>query len=147
SAVVVCALQRPLVHTLNGDLGIERDVGLIFGSANARIEHNIYGNAKLSSGGTVSQKDRDNTYASITLRGGFSLSAAIKPFTEVELGKRIFDEKVDSNGYERSGSQFALRGGMMLDMGEKLNGEFAAGYMRANSDDSRLGNISGPSIN
>ena len=73
--------------------------------------------------------------------------AAIKPFTEVELGKRIFDEKVDSNGYKRSGSQFALRGGMMLDMGEKLSGEFAAGYMRANSDDSRLSDISGPSIN
>lgn len=144
---VVGALQRPLVHTLNGSLGVERDMGLIFGSATGRVEHNIYGDAELSSGGTVSQKDRDNTYASITLRGGFSLSPAIKPFTEVELGKRIFDEKVDSNGYERSGSQFALRGGMMLDMGEKLNGEFAAGYMRANSDDSRLSDISGPSIN
>ncbi len=101
---VVGALQRPLVHTLNGNLGVERDMGLIFGSATARVEHNFYGDAELSSGGTVSQKDRDNTYASITFRGGFSLSPAIKPFTEVELGKRIFDEKVDSNGYERSGS-------------------------------------------
>ncbi len=144
---VVGALQRPLVHTLNGSLGIERDMGLLFGSATGRVEHNIYGDAELSSGGTVSQKDRDNTYASITLRGGFSLSPAIKPFAEVELGKRIFDEKVDSNGYERSGSQFALRGGLMLDMGEKLSGEFAAGYMRANSDDSRLGDVSGPSVN
>lgn len=144
---VVGALQRPLVHTINGSLGVERDMGLIFGSATGRIEHNIYGDAELSSGGTITQKDRDNTYASITLRGGFSLSPTIKPFTEVELGKRIFDEKVDNNGYERSGSQIALRGGMMLDMGEKLNGEFAAGYMRANSDDSRLSDVSGPSIN
>ena len=144
---VVDALKRPLVHTFNGSLGVERDMGLIFGSATGRVEHNLYGDAELSSGGTVTQKDRDNTYASITLRGGFTLSPAIKPFAEVELGKRIFNEKVDSNGYERSGSQFALRGGMKLDMGEKLNGEFAAGYMRVNSDDSRLGDISGPSIN
>ncbi|MFQ0815668.1 hypothetical protein AVM02_09150 [Brucella anthropi] len=144
---VVGALKRPLVHTFNGVLGVERDMGLLFGSATGRMEHNLYGDAELSSGGTVTQKDRDNTYASITLRGGFTLSPAIKPFAEVELGRRIFDEKVDSNGYERSGSQFALRGGMKLDMGEKLNGEFAAGYLRANSDDSRLGNVSGPSVN
>ncbi|TMV05967.1 outer membrane beta-barrel protein [Brucella haematophila] len=144
---VVGALKRPLVHTLNGSLGVEHDTGLVFGRATARVEHDMYGDAEMASGGTVSQKDRDNTYASITLRGGFSMSQAIKPFAEVELGKRIFDERVDSNGYERSGSQFALRGGLMVDMGEKLNGEFAAGYMRATSDDDRLGAVSGPSIN
>lgn len=144
---VVDALKRPLVHTFNGELGVERDMGLLFGSVTGRVEHDMYGDAETASGGSVSQKDRDNTYASIALRGGFALSAALKPFAEVELGKRIFDQKVDSNGYERSGSQFALRGGLTVDMGEKLNGEFAAGYMRANSDDPRLGDISGPSLN
>jgi len=144
---VVDALKRPLVHTFNGSLGVEHDTGLVFGRATGRVEHDMYGDAELPSGGSVSQKDRDNTYASITLRGGFSMSEALKPFAEVELGKRIFDERVDSNGYERSGSQFALRGGLMVDMGEKLNGEFAAGYMRATSDDDRLGAVSGPSIN
>lgn len=144
---VVGALKRPLVHTLNGSLGVERELGLVFGRATGRVEHDMYGNAKLASGGSVSQKDRDNTYASITLRGGFSLSPALKPFAEVELGKRIFDQSVDSNGYDRSGSQYALRGGLMVDMGEKLNGEFAAGYMRANSNDPRLGDVGGPSIN
>lgn len=143
---VVGALERPLVHSFDGSLGVERDAGLIFGSATARVQHDLYGYAKLASGGTVSQKDRDNTYASVTLRGGFTLSPALKPFAEAEFGRRFFDERVDSNGYERSGNQFALRGGLKVDMGEKLNGEFAAGYMRANSDDSRLGDIDGPSI-
>ncbi len=140
------ALKRPLVHTINGSLGIERDTGLVFGRATGRLEHDSYGNAELSSGGTVSQKDRDNTYASVTLRGGFAISPALKPFADVELGKRIFDERVDSNGYERSGSQYGLRAGLMFDRGEKFNGEFSAGYMRANSDDSRLADVSGPSL-
>ena len=96
---VVGALQRPLVHTFNGSLGVEHDTGLIFGRATGRVEHDMYGDAELPSGGTVSQKDRDNTYASITLRGGFSMSQAIKPFAEVELGKRIFDER------ERTGAR------------------------------------------
>lgn len=143
---VTDALKRPLVHTINGSLGIERDTGLLFGRATGRIEHNIYGDAELSSGGTVSQKDRDITYVSITLRGGFAISPALKPFAEVELGKRMFDERVDSNGYERSGSQYAMRGGLMFDRGEKFNGEFSAGFMRANSDDSRLADVSGPSL-
>ncbi|MEJ5081019.1 MULTISPECIES: outer membrane beta-barrel protein [unclassified Ochrobactrum] len=143
---VTDALKRPLVHTANGSLGIERDTGLIFGRATGRIEHDSYGDAELSSGGTVSQKDRDNTYASVTLRGGFAISPALKPFVEAELGKRMFDERVDSNGYERSGSQYAVRAGLMFDRGEKFNGEFSAGFMRANSDDARLADVSGPSL-
>lgn len=143
---VTDALKRPLVHTFNGSLGIERDTGLIFGRTTGRVEHEAYGDAELSSGGTVSQKDRDNTYASITLRGGFAISPALKPYIEAELGKRMFDERVDSNGYERSGSQYALRAGLMFDRGEKFNGEFSAGFMRFNSDDSRLSDVSGPSL-
>lgn len=144
---VVDALKRPLVHTFAGRLGVERDMGLLFGRVTGGLEHDMYGNAELASGGTVTQKDRNNTYASVAIRGGFSLSPALKPFAEVELGKRMFDERIDSNGYERSGRQYALRGGLVFDRGEKFNGEIAAGYMQADSDDPRLANISGPSIN
>ncbi|MFD1198938.1 outer membrane beta-barrel protein [Brucella gallinifaecis] len=143
---VTDALKRPLLHTIHGSLGIERDTGLLFGRATGRVERETYGDAELSSGGTVSQKDRDNTYASITLRGGFAISPALKPFAEIELGKRHFDERIDSNGYDRSGSQYALRGGLMLDRGEKFNGEFSIGYIGATNDDPRLSNISGPSL-
>lgn|GEM_PF-2158900 len=143
---VTDAKKRPLVHTFNGSLGVEREVGLIFGRATGRIEHDLYGDAELSTGGTLSQKDRDNTYASLTLRGGFELSPALKPFAEVELGKRIFDQRYDGNGYERSGTQYALRGGLMFDRGEKFNGEISAGFMRVNSDDSRLDDVTGPSF-
>lgn len=143
---IIGALKRPIVQTIGGSLGVEHDTGLIFGSAAARVQRNIYGDAKLASGGSLSQKDRDNTYASMLLRGGFAISSALKPFIELELGKRKFDETTDRNGYERSGTQYALRGGVMFDRGEKFNGEIAAGYMRANIDDSRLSDISGPSI-
>lgn len=144
---VVGALKRPIVHSVNGSLGIERDFGLTFGSATARVEHDFYGNAELDSGGTVAQKDRNNTYASITLRSGFQLSPAIRPFVEAEAGKRIYDEQRDNNGYERGGTQFGLRGGVMADMGEKLNGEMSLGYLRANIEDPRLASIDGLSVN
>ncbi|PRD42789.1 hypothetical protein C5748_14990 [Phyllobacterium phragmitis] len=144
---VVGALKRPIVQTLNGSLGLEREIGLLFGGVTGRVERSVYGDAELSSGGEVSQKDRDNTFASVTLRGGYQLSAAIKPFAEIEVGKRVYDEKRDSNGYERGATRLGARAGAMLDMGEKLNGELSLGYLRENIEDERLGDISGLSVN
>ncbi len=143
---VVGALKQPLVHHFSGSLGVERDLGLFFGSITGGLEHDLYGDAKLDSGGTVSQKGRDNTYANLKLRGGFTISPALKPFVEAEIGRRMFDDRFDSNGYQRSGDQYALRAGVMVDMSEKLKGEFSAGYMRVNSDDHRLDSVSGPSV-
>ncbi|YBV96544.1 outer membrane beta-barrel protein [Phyllobacteriaceae bacterium JZ32] len=141
------ALKRPIVQTLNGSLGVEREVGLLFGGVTGRVERSVYGDAELSTGGEVSQKDRDNTFVSVTLRGGYQLSAAIRPFTEIEVGKRIYDERQDSNGYERGATQLAARAGALVDMGEKLNGEFALGYLRENIEDERLRDIGGLSLN
>ncbi|KXF76447.1 hypothetical protein ATN84_14235 [Paramesorhizobium deserti] len=141
------ALKRPIVQTMNGSLGVEREIGLIFGGVTGRVERSVYGDAELSTGGEVSQKDRDNTFASITLRGGYQLSAAIKPFAEIEIGKRAYDEKRDSNGFERGATRLGARAGAIVDMGEKLNGEFSLGYLRENIEDERLDDISGLSLN
>ncbi|WP_245419695.1 outer membrane beta-barrel protein [Phyllobacterium salinisoli] len=144
---VVGALKRPIVQTLNGTLGVEREIGLLFGAITGRVERSVYGDAELSSGGEVSQKDRDNTFASVTLRGGYQLSAAIRPFIEIEVGKRAYDEKRDSNGYERGATRLGARAGALIDMGEKLNGEFSIGYLRENIEDERLEDIRGLSLN
>jgi len=141
------ALKRPIVQTLNGSLGVEREIGLIFGGVTGRVERSIYGDAELSTGGKVSQEDRDNTFASLTLRGGYQLSAAIKPFAEIEVGKRVYDERQDSNGFERGATRLGARAGAIIDMGEKLNGEFSIGYLRENIEDERLDDIGGLSLN
>lgn len=141
------ALKRPIVQTLNGSLGVERDMGVFFGGVTARVARDIYGDAELSSGGKVSQEDRNNNFASVTLRGGYEISEAIKPFAEIEAGKLIYDEKRDNDGYARDATRLGLRAGAMIDMGEKLNGEFAAGVLRENIEDERLKDISGLSLN
>jgi len=143
---IVGTLSQPIRQTVSGGLGLEKDVGKArFGIA-GRLEHDMYGAAELSGGGTVSQKDRDSTLASLTLRGGYEISPALTPFVEAELGRRFYDQKVDANGYERSGNIVGARAGLALDMGEKLSGEFSAGWLRESFDDDRLRPISGPSI-
>ncbi|GGA98505.1 hypothetical protein GCM10011491_28460 [Brucella endophytica] len=144
---VIGALKRPIVQTLNGSLGVERDMGVFFGAATARVERSVYGDAELSGGGKVTQKDRDANLVTVTLRGGYEISEAIKPFAEIEAGRRIYDQKHDSNGYERDATRLGLRVGSIVDMGEKLNGEFSVGYLRENIEDERLKDIGGLWVN
>jgi hypothetical protein len=138
--------NRPTVQELDGSLGVRHEFGKFFADVKARVDRTTYGDAEFSDGSTISQKDRNNTFASVALRGGFEMSPAIKPFIEVDLGKLMYDEAVDSNGFRRSGPRTGLRGGVEMDFGEKLSGEFALGYLRQDIDDDRLAAVDGLSV-
>ncbi len=140
-------LSQPIRQTFNGSLGIEKDVGKARFGITGRVEHDMYGDAELSTGGVLSQKDRDSTLATLTLRGGYEISPALTPFLEAEVGRRFYDEKVDTSGYQRSSDRLGARAGVELDLGEKLSGEFSAGWIREGFDDDRLNAIGGPTVN
>jgi len=139
--------SQPLRQTVNGSLGVEKDVGKMRYALTGAVTHDFYGDANLSDGTTLSQKDRDSTLYTATLRTGYQISPAITPFTEVELGRRVYDLRVDTSGYERSSTRLGLRAGTELDMGDKLSGEFSAGWLREAIDDDRLPAIAGATVN
>lgn len=137
---------RPIRQTLTGSAGVEKDLGKFRFALTARAERDVFGDAELSAGGTLSQKERNTTLATVALRGGYEISPALTPFAEIEVGRRLYDEKVDSSGYERSTNRVAARAGLELDLGEKLTGEIAAGWLEERFDDSRLAPISGVTV-
>ncbi|MBZ9818674.1 outer membrane beta-barrel protein [Mesorhizobium sp. CA4] len=139
--------QQPLRQTLDGSLGLEKSVGKMRYTLTGAVSHDVYGDAELTDGATISQKDRNNTLYTATLRTGYEISPALTPFTEVELGRRVYDQRLDTDGFERSSKRLGARAGLELDMGEKLSGEFSVGWLREAIDDSRLPAIAGPSIN
>ncbi|MEI9402825.1 outer membrane beta-barrel protein [Mesorhizobium argentiipisi] len=139
--------QQPLRQTLDGSLGLEKSVGKMRYTLTGAVSHDFYGDAELTDGTTISQKDRNNTLYTATLRTGYEISPALTPFTEVELGRRVYDQRLDTDGFERSSKRLGARAGLELDMGEKLSGEFSVGWLREAIDDSRLPAIAGPSIN
>lgn len=138
--------DRPLHQVIEGSLGIEKDVGKARLGLTGAVERDLYGDADLSGGGTLSQKDRNSTLYSATLRGGYAISPALTPFAEVEVGRRAYDERVDAAGYQRSADRLRIHGGTEFDLGEKLNGEFSLGWVREALDDDRLPAISGLSV-
>ncbi|PBC10144.1 outer membrane beta-barrel protein [Mesorhizobium sp. WSM3859] len=139
--------SQPLRQTVDGSLGLEKTVGKMRYALTGAVSHDFYGDAELSNGTTVSQKDRDSTLYTATLRAGYEISPALTPFTEVEAGRRVYDLRTDTDGFQRSSTRLGARAGLELDMGEKLSGEFSAGWLREAIDDSRLPAVAGPSIN
>lgn len=145
--VIEGTVEQPVRQTIDGSLALEKDAGKMRFALTGAVEHDIYGDAKLSTGGTLSQKDRDSTLYTATLRSGYEISPAITPFTEVEIGRRVYDLRVDTNGFERSSTRLGVRAGAEVDLGEKLAGEFSAGWLREAIDDDRLPAISGATVN
>ena len=139
--------SQPLRQTVDGSLGIEKNVGKMRYTLTGAVTHDFYGDAKLSDGTVLSQKDRDSTLYSATLRTGYQVSPAITPFAEVEAGRRVYDLRLDSNGFERSSTRLGARAGLELDMDDKLSGEFSVGWLREAIDDDRLPANAGPYVN
>lgn len=139
--------SQPNRQTIDGSLAIKKDVGKLRFALTGAVSHDIYGDAKLTDGTVLSQKDRDNTLYTATLRTGYEISPAITPFAEVEVGRRAYDLRHDSGGFERSSTRLGARAGVEVDMGEKLTGEFSAGWLREAIDDNSLEANAGPSVN
>lgn len=138
--------SRALVNQLNASASIAKDEGFARLSAKLAAERKAYGDATLGGGGTLSQQERNYTYVSAVLRGGVEVSPALVPFAEAEIGRRFMDQRLDTAGYERSGTLAALRAGISYAPDEKFDGEIAVGWLRQSFDDSRLAPISGLSL-
>lgn len=137
------SVDEPIRQSIDGSLGLSKAFGPLQLTGTGRIEREIYDDADLSTGGTLSQKDRNSTLAAFVLRTGWELSPALTPFVEGEIGKRFYDNKTDAAGYRRSGIRSGIRGGLEFDITEKLTGEVSAGWIAENFDDERLRTLSG----
>ena len=83
-------------------------------------------------------QELDNTEFGVRLRTGYATSASLRPFAEAAVGARAFDNARDDSGFERSSVWGELRGGLVIDRGEKLSGEASLGYRHEDIEDDRL---------
>jgi hypothetical protein len=141
--VIEGTLDEPIRQIIEGSAGLSKSFGALQLTGTGRVERQIYGDADLSTGGTVSQKDRNSTLAAFVLRTGWELSPALTPFVEGEIGRRFYDNERDTAGYERSALRSGARAGVEFDITEKLEGEVSAGWLQEDFDDSRLQTLRG----
>jgi hypothetical protein len=134
------------VNTYTLGAGIEHDFGILRGSAKVDVDRLTYSDVDLSSGTTLSQRDRNRDVGTVTTRVGYELSPALVPFLEASIGRGAYDLRRDSLGFARSYKTYAGRAGVETDFGEKLKGEIALGYGTYRFDDARLKDLNGATI-
>lgn len=140
------ASGNPSEQTINGRLTLAHDTGGVFGSISGGVERSISGTLELDDGTFIARDDPDNTLYDARLRAGFTLSPVFRPFAEVEVASRVNDDSIDANGFARDSLRTTLRAGSEIDLGEKLSGELAIGYLLEDIEDDRLADIEGVSI-
>ncbi|MGV3548585.1 outer membrane beta-barrel protein [Rhizobium sp.] len=131
-------------YTLGAE--VARDLGVLRATAGLDFTRQTYGDVTLADGILVDQSARNNNESRIRGRLGYELSPALIPFLEASYSRVIYDQRVDGNGYVRDADLYATKAGVEVDMGEKLRGELAAGYLTAEFDDSALKSISAATI-
>lgn len=139
--------QRPGVHAFGGSAELLRGGAKLVLSVKASADRTSYEQATLGSGGVLDQSDRDNTLYQLTGRAGYEASPALQPFLQAGIGRRLHDLAADRNGDERDSTLVDLRAGVLVDLGEKLRGEIAAGYLAENHDAATLATLGTPTLN
>ncbi len=135
------AVDQSRVQTLTGGASIERDFGVLRGLAALDVSRTTYSDATLSDGSSVSLTDRNRNEGNLRLRVGYELSPALIPFLEASAGRTFYDESADTLGYERNSESYGGKGGVTVDLGEKLKGELGLGYRHVTFADARLAAI------
>ncbi|MCP4071439.1 MAG: outer membrane beta-barrel protein [Hyphomicrobiales bacterium] len=137
------AINEPGVHTFGAFADLQR-TGHRFGfTLRAGIERQLYENAKLSGGGVQSQADRNFTSHTVQARLSYDIDLAFSPFVQASYTNNTYDLMVDRNGQRRDSTSYELRGGIAVNLSEKLNGEISAGYLNRDYVDPGLAALSG----
>jgi hypothetical protein len=134
---------RPLVYQYGASAGVTHDLNRLQLTLRGSVDRSDYEDARLASGATLSQKDRNQTQYGLRLRAAYELTPGVKPFVQGEIDTRRFDEKIDSNGYERSSLGLTGRVGSTVEISRQLTGEVSVGYQDRNYEDTRLKNLRG----
>ncbi|MDI7860515.1 outer membrane beta-barrel protein [Rhizobiaceae bacterium n13] len=126
------------VNQFSGGLTMEHDFGRLRGTAGLALDRTVYSDATLSDGTKLSMQDRDQTAGQLRGRLGYEISPTLMPFFEAYAGRAIYDDEFDALGFARSSRSYGGRGGIEVELGEKLRGELGLGYERVTYQDDRL---------
>lgn len=140
------AVDTPLIQNFGGAVELERADRKLQFTLRGQIERNVFEDADLGSGVTVSQEDLNNTEYGGAVRIGYEISPAIVPFVEGQYRFREFDLEFDRNGNRRDSEILEVFGGVAVDLGEKVRGEVSAGFITERFDDPALTDLNGFSV-
>jgi hypothetical protein len=79
-------------------------------------------------------------------RLGYELKPGLVPFVEILGDTRIYDRRLDNNGFARSSDGVGGRIGTSFELTRLVTGEIGAGAINRTYDDPRLGTLTSPLV-
>ncbi len=140
------AIDTPSIQAFGGNVELQRTDRKLQLTLRGSVDRTIYDDADLGGGVTQSQSDRINNLYEFTARVGYETSPAFTPFVESSIGWRVYDDELDRNGNRRDSEILDLRGGVEIDISEKLSGEISVGYTSESFEDPLLANLEGVTV-
>lgn len=141
------AVDNPIQENWGGGLELQRTGRKLQLTLRGDVDRDEFQPADLGGGITQNEGDQNNTEYSLTARVGYEISPALVPFVEGAYATRDFDQEQDRNGNDRDSDIFELRGGVQVDLGEKLTGEIAVGYVNESFEDPLLADLDAFTVN
>ncbi len=146
STIAPGSVDTPQIDNFGGSVELQRTDRKLQLTLRGSIDRNVFADAEVGGGLTVSQEDLNNTEYGLALRVGYEISPAFTPFIEGQYALREFDQAIDRNGNRRDSDIMRLRGGLEVDLGEKLTGQIALGVVNEVFEDAALQDLSGFTI-
>lgn len=102
-----------------------------------------YDDAKTSSGGTLSMKDRNRRDYEGTVRVGYAFAAGYEGFVRGTANRRAYSHETDDAGFDRDSDGWESVAGLAFDLGGVTQGNIFGGYLTQNFDDPAFESIEG----
>lgn len=138
---------RPIIATEGASLGFTQRFNRLIGTIQGTLDRADYEDARLSSGVTLDQSDRNLTQYGLRGRLGYELTPGLIPFVEVVADTRDYDRRSDDLGFRRSSDGIGGRVGTTFEITRLLTGEIAVGAIRRSYEDPRLRDLTSPLLN
>ncbi|MGH6907699.1 MAG: outer membrane beta-barrel protein [Aestuariivirga sp.] len=138
SEIPATAVGYRAEHQINAAAALIQDFGPLEARIKAGIGWKLYGDVKLSGGGTEDNSDRDYTTPSLSLRTTYTDPPVFKPYVQAAYEPRYYLRKLDRNGLRRSSQGFAASAGVVIDHGPIWSGDLAATYLWRDYEDATL---------
>ena len=133
------AAERPAVDEFDATLGVEQRFGRLSARLSGFVDRAIHEEVPLV--GRRRRLARGARQHRIRRRGSASATRRARAFGRSprwRSGGAISTTTLDDSGFARASIWGELRGGLVIDRGEKLSGEVSLGYRREDLEDERL---------
>jgi hypothetical protein len=125
-------------HTLQGAVTAVHEFGAFEARLRGGANWNTYDNVKLQGGGSENNSDRNNVEPTIAFRATYTDPPVFKPYAQVAYAPRIYEQKYDRNGIQRSSEGYGLSAGLVIADDPIWSGDVALAYKWRDYNDPSL---------